>query len=79
MAANSGRSSTARTPAAANSVMYAGTRSQKELALATKEWGRAMNAPGSPDWRRPMRRARETTATFKRTERAKRALRGVDA
>eukprot|EP00965_Chrysotila_dentata_P183416 6056948-Pleurochrysis_carterae.AAC.1 len=63
MAANSGRSSTARTPTAAiDNVMYAGTRAQMELALATKEWGRAMNAPGSPDRRRPKRRARETTA-----------------
>eukprot|EP00965_Chrysotila_dentata_P090206 2977054-Pleurochrysis_carterae.AAC.1 len=50
-----------------------------EFALATKEWGRAMNAPGSPDRRRLKRRTRETTATFRRTERAKRELRGVDA
>eukprot|EP00965_Chrysotila_dentata_P160614 5303247-Pleurochrysis_carterae.AAC.1 len=47
--------------------------------MATKEWGCAMNAPGSPERRGPKSRASETTATFRRTERAKRALRGDDA
>eukprot|EP00965_Chrysotila_dentata_P170916 5640949-Pleurochrysis_carterae.AAC.6 len=42
-------------------------------------WGRATNVPASLDRRRPKRRASDTTATFRRTERTKRALRGVDA